>query len=134
MTEYSTSFRMFDKSASETRTYTLQTSVKGRRVKENIYMYSCAGGDSLSLTGCTKNRLLSMQNFFKLKVVVTFGIPTNLLARRTLWQLQACQQQKKKDHLEKNVVCKINSIIFRAVICMSIFQTSVGKDGVGFLH
>ena len=63
MSEYSTSFRMFDKSASETRTYTLQTSVKGRQVKENIYVYSCAGDNSHSLTGCTKICLLSMQYF-----------------------------------------------------------------------
>jgi hypothetical protein len=34
---------------------------------------------------------------------------------------------KGKGHLEMDAVCKVPSIIFVAVICMNIFQKSVGK-------
>jgi hypothetical protein len=135
MTGHYKNCRVSDKCASGTRTNVLSTSVKGRRVKENIYFYSCAGGDSHPLTGCGKSRLVFYAVFFKLKLLVTFGISTNLLARRYVMAATSLPTtKKKKGHLEKNVVCKINSIIFRAVICMNIFQKSVGKDGVCFLH
>jgi len=65
-------------------------------VKEKIYVDSCAGGDSHSVTGYTKNRLLFCAIFFKLKLLVTFGIPTNLLARRYIMAATSLRTTKKK--------------------------------------
>lgn len=68
---------------------------------EKVYVYSCAGGDSHSLTGCTKNRLLFYAVFFKLKVLVTFGIPTNLLARRYIMATTSLPTTKKERPFRK---------------------------------
>lgn len=65
-------------------------------MKEKIYVDSCAGGDSHSVAGFTKNRLLFYAIFFKLKVLVTFGIPTNLLARRYITAATSLPTAKKR--------------------------------------
>jgi len=65
-------------------------------VKEKIYVYSCAGGGSHCLTGYTKSLLLFYVIFFKLKVLVTFGIPTDLLAGRYIMAATSLPTTKKK--------------------------------------
>jgi hypothetical protein len=72
-------------------------------VKEKIYVYCCAGGSSHCLKGYTKNRLLFYVIFLKLKVLVTFGIPRDLLAGRYIMAATSLPTTKKRDHLEKNV-------------------------------
>jgi hypothetical protein len=65
-------------------------------VKENIYVYSSAGGDYHPPTGCRKSRLLFYAVFFKLKLLVTFGISTNLLARRYVMAATSLPTTKKR--------------------------------------
>ena len=70
-------------------------------MKEKIYVYSCAVGDSHFLTGCMKNRLLFYAIFLKLKVLVNFGIPTNLLARRYIMAATSLPTTRKERPFRK---------------------------------